>query len=148
MMQAGLQPFPTQTGAHMIQPGPMTHDGLLFAPQQAEEGDRTMASINAMITDLGQWDSGLPLEDELRRTWHENMCWWGPAGIGATCSIERYANNIPDRFAPLLVIGHKRNINAAWQKAITADFLGWPNFTATLSGHFMGMPATGLSERV
>ena len=61
MMQAGLQPFPPQTGAHMVQPGPMTHDGLLFAAQPAEEGDRTIASINAMITDLGQWDSGLPL---------------------------------------------------------------------------------------
>ena len=34
----------------------MTHGGLLFAPQVAEEGDRTMASINAMINDLGQWD--------------------------------------------------------------------------------------------
>ena len=30
MMQAGLNPFPPQTGAHMVQPGPMTHDGVMF----------------------------------------------------------------------------------------------------------------------
>ena len=96
----------------MVQPGPMTHDGLLFAPQAAMEGNRTMASINAMIADLGQWDSGLPLEDELRRTWHEDMCWWGPAGIGATFSIERYVKQHADRRAAFSDRS-KRSINAA-----------------------------------
>ena len=84
MMQAGLIPFPPQTGEHLVQPGPMTHDGLLFGPQPAAEGEKTRDAINAMITDLGQWDSGMGLEDELRRTWHEDMMWWGPAGIGST----------------------------------------------------------------
>lgn len=145
MMQAGLQPFPTQTGAHMIQPGPMTHDGLLFAPQPAEEGDRTMASINAMITDLGQWDSGLPLEDELRRTWHENMCWWGPAGIGATCSVERYAKQHSGPFRAAFSDRSQTQHQCRLAEGHYGGFFGWPNFTATLSGHFMGMPATGLS---
>ena len=44
-----------------------------------------------MINDLGQWNSGLPLENELRQTWCEDMIWWGPSGIGATFTIERYA---------------------------------------------------------
>ena len=30
MMQTGLQPFPPQTAAHLVQPGPSPHDGLLF----------------------------------------------------------------------------------------------------------------------
>ena len=30
MIQVGLHPFPTQTAAHLVQPGPMTHDGLMF----------------------------------------------------------------------------------------------------------------------
>ena len=35
-------------------------------------------------------------------------------------------NSIPDLFAPLLVIGQKRNINAAWQKVIMGDSLDGP----------------------
>ena len=145
MMQAGLQPFPPQTGEHMVQPGPMTHDGLLFEPQPSAEGDRTLAAINAMISDLGQWDSGLPLEDELRRTWHETMCWWGPAGIGATYSIERYAKQHSEPFRAAFTDRSQTQHLCRMAEGHYGGFFGWPNFTATLSGHFMGMPATGLS---
>ena len=145
MMQAGLQPFPPQKGEHMVQPGPMTHDGLLFEPQPSAEGDRTLAAINAMISDLGQWDSGLPLEDELRRTWHETMCWWGPAGIGAIYSIERYAKQHSGPFRAAFTERSKTQHICRLAEGHYGGFFGWPNFTATLSGHFMGMPATGLS---
>ena len=84
---------------HLVQPGPRTHDGLQFGPQPVSEGEKTRDAINAMITDLGQWDSGLGLEDELRRTWHEDMLWWGPAGIGSTYTIERYAKQHSSPFS-------------------------------------------------
>ena len=64
-----------------MQPGPITHDGLLFDAHPTEEGIETLAAINRMIADLGQWNSGLPLEEELRRTWHEDMIWWGPEAV-------------------------------------------------------------------
>jgi len=91
MAQAGQSPFPPQTAAHLVQPGPRTHDGLLLNEQPANEGEKTLAVINTMLSDLGQWDSGVSLEDELARTWHDDIFWWGPAGIGATYTIERYA---------------------------------------------------------
>ncbi len=75
MMQAGVNPFPPQTAAHLVQPGPQTHDGLLFDDQPPEVGEATLAAINAMISDLGTWQLGLPIEEELRRTWHEDMIW-------------------------------------------------------------------------
>jgi len=87
MAQAGQNPFGPQTGAFMVQPGPVTHDGLLDAPQPAEEGRRSLAAINAMIGDLGTWQLGLPLEEELARTWHDDMIWWGPHGSGASYTI-------------------------------------------------------------
>ena len=59
MVQAGLQPFPPQTAAHLVQPGPATKDGLLYGGQEEHEGQKTLALINQMISDLGQWDSGL-----------------------------------------------------------------------------------------
>ena len=90
MVQAGYNPFPNATAAHLVQPGPITHNGLLFDQQDPNEGKKTLHLINSMISDLGQWNSGLPLEDELRQTWCEDMIWWGPSGIGATFTIERY----------------------------------------------------------
>ena len=145
MMQAGLRPFPTQTGEHIVQPGPMTHDGLLFEPQPLAESDLTLAAINAMISDLGQWDSGMPLEDELRRTWSETMNWWGPAGIGSTYSIERYAKQHAGPFRAAFTKRSKTKHLCRMAEGHYGGFFGWPNFTATLSGHFMGMPATGLA---
>ena len=71
----------------------MTHDGVMFEEQDPKEGEKTLASIDFMINDLKNWKDPkkLPLVEELRRSWHEDMIWWGPAGIGATYTIERYA---------------------------------------------------------
>ncbi|MEP2530410.1 nuclear transport factor 2 family protein [Shimia sp.] len=142
MVQAGLQPFQTQTAAHLVQPGPMTHDGLMFEQQNPAAGLKTLAVIEAMIRDLGQWDSGLGLEDELRRTWRENMIWWGPEGIGATYTIERYAKQHSGPFRATLSNRSKTSHIARLAEGNFGGFFGWPNFTATPSGGFMGMPAT------
>ncbi|NOD77765.1 MULTISPECIES: ester cyclase [unclassified Ruegeria] len=142
MLQAGLQPFPPQTAAQLVQPGPMTHDGLMFDPQPPEEGEQTLAAINAMISDLGQWNSGLSLEDELRRTWHEDMLWWGPTGIGATYTIERYAKQHAGPFRAGFTDRSKTKHLCRMAEGHYGGFFGWPNFTARPTGGFMGMPAT------
>ncbi|MBY6141513.1 ester cyclase [Leisingera daeponensis] len=142
MMQAGLQPFPPQTAAHLVQPGPMTHDGLMFDAQPADEGEKTLAAINAMISDLGQWKSGLSLEDELRRTWAEDMIWWGPAGIGATYTIGRYAKQHSGPFRAGFTDRSKTKHICRLAEGHYGGFFGWPNFTARPTGGFMGMPAS------
>ena len=119
MMQAGQNPFPPQTAAHLVQPGPRPHDGLLTGPQDPGAGDKTLAVINAMINDLGTWKSGLPLEEELAQTWHDDMLWWGPAGIGASYTIARYAS-IPRRFAQALPNAPGPATSPDWPKGITA----------------------------
>ena len=144
MMQAGLTPFPPQTGAHLVQPGPVTHDGLLFAPQPAEEGIKTLAAIDYMVGDIKTWRGGCeePLVDELRRSWDEDMIWWGPAGIGATYTIERYAKQHagPFRagFKDRIFNGHICRI----AEGHYGGFFGRPNLTLTPTGGFMGMPAS------
>lgn len=143
MMQAGLQPFAPQTAAHLVQPGPMPHDGVMYHRQPEGEGAKTLAAINAMISDLGQWDSGLSLEDELRRSWHEDMIWWGPAGIGATYTIERYARQHSGPFRAGLTDRSKTSHICRIAEGHYGGFFGWPNFTARPTGGFMGMPATG-----
>ena len=140
MMQAGLHPFPEQTGAHLVQPGPQTHNGCLFAQQPPEEGEATLALINRMISDLGQWDNDLTIEDELRQTWAEDMIWWGPAGIGATFTIPRYieqhAGPFRSTFAERSGTGHIARL----AEGAYGGFFGWPNFTAVPVRGYMGLP--------
>ena len=143
MVQAGQNPFSPQTAAHLVQPGPLTHDGLLYHSQPPEAGTVTLAAINAMISDLGQWALGLPLEEELARTWHDDMLWWGPEGIGATYTIERYAKQHSAPFRAGFANRSKTRHIARLAEGHYGGFFGWPNFTVEPIGGFMGMPATG-----
>jgi len=143
MAQAGQPVFSHQTGAHMVQPGPAGHDGRLLGPHPAAEGDATMALIARMIADLGQWRSGLPLEDELARTWAPDMLWWGPEGIGATYTIDRYAAQHARPFRTGFAERSPTSHVARVAEGNFGGFFGWPNFTARPVGGFMGMPATG-----
>lgn len=143
MVQAGQNPFPPQTGAQLVQPGPLPHDALMFNPQPPEEGAKTLAVIDAMVTDLGQWQSGLPLEEELARTWHDDMVWWGPTGIGATYTIARYAKQHSGTFRTGFTDRSKSAHTCRLAEGHYGGFFGWPSFTARPRGGFMGMPATG-----
>jgi len=142
MIQAGLQPFPSQTAAHLVQPGPLGHDGLLYDPQDPAEGKMTLSTINSMIQDLRQWQQDVPLEEELERSWASDMIWWGPAGIGATYTIDRYAAQhagpFREGFTDRKFNGHVCKL----AEGQFGGFFGWPNLTLTPSGGFMGMPAT------
>ena len=145
MMQSGLQPFPAQTGAQLVQPGPMTHDGLMFSDADPNEGLKTLKTIEFMIDDIRDWkgrdEEGLLVE--LPRSWNDDMIWWGPAGIGAAYTIERYAEQhagpFRDGLTDKIFNGHVARI----AEGSFGGFFGWPNLTLTPAGGFMGMPATG-----
>ena len=145
MIQAGYSPFPEQAAAHMVQPGPAPHDALLFEDADPAEGQKTLNVMHSMINDLGQWDSGLPLEEELAQSWHDDMIWWGPAGIGATYTIARYAkqHSGPFRaaFSDRTGTGHVARI----AEGNYSSFFGWPNFSAKPTGGYLGLPPSDKS---
>lgn len=144
MIQADQNPFPPQTGAHLVQPGPMGHNGLLFDEQDPEEGRKTDQAIDNMVNDIKTWKGGReePLVDELRRSWNEDMIWWGPAGIGATYTIERYAEQHSGPFRAAFVDRKFNGHICRIAEGSFGGFFGWPNLTLTHRGGFMGMPAT------
>ncbi|WP_413721031.1 ester cyclase [Silicimonas sp. MF1-12-2] len=144
MMQCGMRPFEDQAGAHLVQPGPATHDGLMFGDRPVEEGEATLVAINAMISDLGTWQSGLPLEEELARTWHDDMIWWGPAGIGACYTIERYARQHSGPFRAAFSDRSSTGHVCRLAEGNFGGFFGWPNFRAALTGDYLGIPADGV----
>ena len=148
MLQAGLQPFPVATGAHLIQPGPMTHTGLCFDRQDPAEGEKTLAAIDFMINDIRDWKGRTPegLEVELPRSWNDDMIWWGPTGIGASYTIDGYIRGHSGPFRDGLADREFNGHICRLAEGEFGGFFGWPNLTLRPSGGFMGMPETGKSS--
>lgn len=142
MHQAGLQPLPPQTGQHLVQPGPMTHDGLLFLDADITQGDETLTLINSMINDINAAGRLTP-QEELARCWHDDMIWWGPDGIGATYTIDRYIEQHQRPFRTQLSDRKFNGHVARLAEGNFGGFFGWPNLTLTSMGGYMGLPASG-----
>lgn len=149
MRQAGHDPFPPATGSHHIYPGPMTHDGLLYAESDPAAGAATMALVDDMVSDLSEAnrvanETGVNIvpREAMARCWAEDMIWSGPHGIGATYTIDRYQqqHSYPFRFGltDKIFNGHV----ARFAEGNYACFFGWPNLTNTPTGGFMGLPAS------
>ena len=154
MQQAGCYPLPPQTAAHLVQPGPMTHDGLIFDDRPAEEGQETLALINAMISDIAANSNTGPgsvprdpsPQAELRRCWSEDMLWWGPAGIGSTYTIDRY---VEQHQAPFRVHCTDRAFHGhlcRMAEGHYGGFFGWPNLSVRNLGGYLGLPAGNLAD--
>jgi hypothetical protein len=140
MQQAGQNPLPPQTGAAILTPGPRTHDGLLFDKQDPTESKKTHDLIDRMVNDLTSADLHSD-QEELAQTWHDDMIWYGPAGIGATYTLERYEEQHQGPFGEglddIVFHGHIASIS----EGTYGGFFGWSNLTMTPSGGFMGLPA-------
>ena len=140
MMQVGQNPFPPQTGAMLVQPGPMTHEGLCYERQDPALGQATLAAINAMLENPGAKFHNIDEETRLARVWHEDMIWWGPAGIGATYTIERYNRQHSIPFDKGLSKGYRFNGHICrLAEGHFGGFFGWANLTLQNSGGYMGM---------
>lgn len=145
MHQAGLRPLPPQTGAHLVQPGPRTHDGLLYGPQDAAQGEQTLALINAMIGTITNQRSFASPAEELAQCWHDDMLWWGPDGIGATYTIDRYIEQHQRPFRTQLTGRAFNGHIARLAEGNFGGFFGWPNLTLIPTGGYMGLPASGVA---
>ena len=141
MQQVGLNPLPLQTGAAFITPGPRNHGGLMYEAQNPDEGKKTLALINQMIDDLTSdyWDSS---EERLGRCWHDDMIWFGPAGIGATYTRERYGKQhqgpFREHLKDIIYNGHI----CRFGEGEFGGFFGWANLSMKTAGNFMGLPAS------
>lgn len=146
MHQAGQYPLPGMTAAQLVQPGPMSHDGVSLAQRDPRDSEQTLDLINrmiGMISEVNATDAPPPPQEELRKHWHDDMLWWGPTGIGATYTIDRYIEQHQQPFRRQL---GERTFNghiARFAEGEFGGFFGWPNLTMECSGPYLGLPPSG-----
>ncbi|MEO0403205.1 MAG: ester cyclase [Pseudomonadota bacterium] len=146
MAQAGQYPLPNMTGAQLVQPGPATHDGLLFDDQDPTQGQITLDRIHAMISAIDDANSGavaLTPQQELARDWDSDMVWWGPTGIGATYTIDRYIEQHQQPFRTQLGARRFNGHICRMAEGKYGGFFGWPNLTMDCTGPYLGLPPSG-----
>lgn len=143
MHQAGYYPLPPMTGAAFIYPGPRTHDGLLFNVQDPIESVKTMDLVNRMINDLNEQNiTGLDRcpPETLAKSWHDDMVWYGPIGIGASYTIRRYQKQHQYPFRENLTDKVYNGHIARFSEGNYCGFFGWPNLNNQNKGGFLGLP--------
>ena len=144
MEQAGHYPLPPQTGASFIYPGPKTHDGLVLETQDANESAKTIQLVNRMVADLlqlNQTNNNRCSPELLAKTWHDDMIWYGPTGIGASYTIERYQKQHQYPFRENLKDKVFNGHVCRFAEGNFAGFFGWANLTNTATGGFLGLTA-------
>ena len=139
--QAGAWPLPEQTGAALNAPGPRTHDGLLHEASDPAEGEATHALIAAMVEDL-VGDGVASSREHLEQFWVPDMCWFGPAGIGASHRIDGYMRGHTRPFEAGLEFVRYEGHPASLAEGAYGGFFGYPSIVMRATGSFMGLPAS------
>lgn len=158
MRQAGHYPLREMPGTPEQWPFPPGDAGFSIDPSDPDRGARTLQIILEMQYGLPKGRDVTDIESARAAHsphWHDNMNWYGPAGIGSSrglrgfrdyhgalflkafpdrAGIERPAEGPPDRPGDYIRLGDGR-------AAVTS---GWPVMRAThTGGQWLGLPPTG-----
>jgi predicted ester cyclase len=151
MRQAGFWPIAPSLGCDMRWLPPMTHDGIVLAPQDNAVSQDCIERVLRMHNALGYYNGQPPTREvldemEMVKHWHANFMWSGPAGIGITRRLKGFEDfhqipflvAFPDRHGS--DIGHFIRVGDG-RYVVTG---GWGYLQATHTGNdFLGIPATG-----
>lgn len=147
MQQAGIDPFPHQTATAIIQPGPRTHDGQLHNTHDPKDAQDTLDLVEDMVADLSALNKSgndNPPPELLARTWHDDMIWYGPAGIGAAFTIPRYQEQHQYPFRKQLGDKVFNGHVTRFAEGNYAGWFGWPNLNNRNLGGFLGLPKSDI----
>lgn len=138
--QAGQNPYiDDQTAACLMSPGPRTHDGLLYDPQDADDGTRTFDLSNGMLAELAETMTSP--SDHMTRWWHADMNWHGPTGIGNCLGFKGYHRGHTGPFEERQEFVKYIPEEAATAEGRYAAFLWRPGLGMRNTGGYMGAPA-------
>lgn len=138
MALAGAEAMVPSIAATLVTPGPRTHDGLLYNAQPPEEGQKTLDLFQRMISRL--LDAKVKTaKTDLNLDWTKDMIWWGPGGIGAPYTQERYLAQHADPFSADLEWGEFFGHRCEFAEGHYGGFFGWPTFDVRSRGGYIGL---------
>lgn len=151
MQQAGVDPIPVQTAARGLRPDPVISPQPMPEDQNRAQTRKTMALLESMIADLDHLnktgdDRCAP--ELLAKCWHEDMGWYGPAGIGLTYTIKRYQQQHQYPFREQLSNKRFNGHITRFAEGNYAGWFGWPNLTNRSKGGFLGLPKSGIDAQM
>ncbi len=144
MRQSGGLPFPGTLGTEMLFPGPATHDGVL-PPQDQGDGEASLDLVERMLGALHVFDPetfGSKAQTGSEGTWHEDMLWYGPGGIGSNYRWEGFVKDHRESFLNAFPDRKGGNHYCRIGDGNYAAVSGWPSMTMTHQSDYLGMPAT------
>lgn len=143
MRQAGCYPLPPSLGLFGFVPPPRTADGILRGLQPPAESELTFKlAYDMLFCGLNEFDRAGKQSMGMRRFWHEDMHWYGPAGIGTTRSLTEFEDY---HQLPWLRAFPDRAV--VWESPMFGDgryaaTAGWREVIATHTGEYLGQPPT------
>ncbi len=146
MRQTGRYPLPQLLGTEMLFPGPATHDGVL--PEGADRSEATLDVVEGMLRDLHDFDPvTFTSRDQTGANgyWHEDMLWYGPAGIGSNYRWDGFVKDHRESFLRAFPDRKGGNHYCRIGDGDYAAVSGWPSMTMTHRGDYLGVPATDRS---
>ncbi len=147
MNEAGVYPLPQSTGNYFVYPGPRDHNGLMFEDAPEEKAAKSMQVVEDMVNDLIELNATMDAPREvLERTWNEDMIWYGPCGIGASYTIDRYQRQHQLPFRKQLVDKKCNDINAYFAEGDFVCF--YSSMDVTPTGGWLGMPGGNKSAHL
>ena len=141
MQQCGRMPLPS-LGTELTFPAPATQDGLC---PDAAGGDISLSIVQGMLGDLHVYDpdtGGSKGQTGADGYWHDEMMWYGPAGIG---SNYRWDGFVKDHRTPFLTAFPDRKGGNHYCRIGDGNYAavsGWPSMTMTHKSPYLGVPAT------
>ena len=92
------------------------------------------------VTTFPPWPTGAPsLLTSGYTYWNEDMIWWGPGGIGAPYTQQRYLEQHCVPFEEGLKWGDFFGHRTEFAEGHYGGFFGWPTFDVTSLGGYIGL---------
>ncbi len=96
-----------------------------------------------IFSGLNKYDGADPDSQDLVHYWHPQMTWHGPRGAGSSLDLDEFRQLAQAPFLRMTPnrkgVGHRARIAEGHFAAST----GWPASVGTMTGDFLGWPASG-----
>ena len=143
--QTGVDPFGFSYGLETLFPGPATHDGVLPSGGP-DAGSRSLDIVEGMLIDLHKFNTVTFASSNQTGTagyWHEDMLWYGPAGIGSNYLWDGFVKDHRAAFLQAFPDRKGGNHYCRIGDGNYAAISGWPSMTMTFQGDYLGIEADG-----